>query len=211
MPAKGVSKEYPIGKRFGRVSIIAQPIGGTAIMGRCDCGDERPYYMSNLKTQKEPMCPECRAQTRPAKGASGKHPLFNTWKAMIQRCENPLHTWYPRYGGRGISICQKWRNDFYAFVTDVGERPAGKTLDRIDGNGNYEPGNVRWADGKTQQNNRKGNTLTEWDGKSYTMVQLAEHAIVDVATLSYRLRNGWELEKAMTQPSSGTGKRGPRK
>lgn len=211
MPTKGVSNSYPIGKRFGRVMVCSSPVGGSGVMCECDCGDVRIYYMANLRTQKEPMCPECRTASRPAKGNSGKHPLFNTWKAMVQRCENPNHTWYKRYGGRGIRVCQEWRKDFEKFAKDVGERPEGTTLDRINGNGNYEPGNVRWADAKTQQNNRKGCAQIEWDGKLNTLTELAAQAVVDVATLSYRLRSGWGLDIAMRTPSKGNGKRGKRK
>jgi hypothetical protein len=75
---------------------------------------------------------------------------------MIQRCTNPNATKYPIYGGRGVRVCERWR-EFPSFLADMGEPPPGLTLDRIDANGNYEPGNCRWLDQKGQQNNRRNN------------------------------------------------------
>ena len=86
-----------------------------------------------------------------------KHPLYHAWRIMRRRCENPTVKDYPRYGGRGIAVCAEWR-DVTAFITwieaNIGPRPASRTLDRIDNDGHYEPGNVRWATAKEQSANR---------------------------------------------------------
>lgn len=94
-------------------------------------------------------------------GGKFKHPLYQNYHQMIKRCHNPDHPRYASYGGRGITVCSRWREDFWAFVEDVGPRPEGKnngrsvwSLDRIDNNGNYEPGNTRWATNQTQVLNR---------------------------------------------------------
>lgn len=83
-------------------------------------------------------------------------PLYHTWMGMKQRCANPKHGKYPRYGGRGITVCERWMT-FSNFLADMGERPEGKTLDRIDNERGYEPGNVRWATPKEQMANRRKN------------------------------------------------------
>jgi hypothetical protein len=81
-------------------------------------------------------------------------PIYKSWQAMLARCRNPNHVAYSRYGGRGITVCERWLT-FENFYADMGERPVGKTLDRIDNDGNYEPGNCQWSTAKEQNNNQR--------------------------------------------------------
>lgn len=210
MAKAALARDALIRKQFGRVSAIAPcPDDGRAVIGRCSCGDERRYFAANLKRQSEPMCPSCRERARPSKGQSGKHPLFNIWKAMIQRCENPNHTWFARYGGRGIRMCDRWREDFTAFAADVGERPSPRhTIDRIKGEQGYEPGNVRWALPIQQQRNRSDTLRIEWRGRIISGKEAADLAGLEIATFYYRLKAGWPIERIMTTPSTMTANKG---
>lgn len=88
-------------------------------------------------------------------GAPESHALYSTWKGMKERCSNPNHIRYAEYGGRGITVCERWRDNFWSFVADVGERPDGHTLDRVDNDRGYEPGNVRWATRSEQNANKR--------------------------------------------------------
>ena len=84
-----------------------------------------------------------------------KHPVYKVWEAMIQRCTNPQNKSFPNYGGRGITVCPEWRSDFMAFYRDMGPRPDGLTLERVDVDGNYEPSNCRWATYREQRANMR--------------------------------------------------------
>lgn len=129
----------------------------------------------NRKDGRAPQCKECKriydlrraAETCAAQGRTPKqrirreyHGLFGTrtygkWRNMIQRCTNQSHPRWQHYGGRGILVCEQWRQSFTAFLDDMGEAPEGLSLDRINNDGNYEPGNCRWADARTQRRNQR--------------------------------------------------------
>lgn len=120
-----------------------------------------------------------------------KHsPEYRSWRAMIQRCTGPNHQAYDRYGGRGITVHPTWLTSFTQFFRDVGPRPADCSLDRIDNNGNYEPGNVRWATRKEQARNRKKNTLLTINGRTQCLQAWADEAGLDKNCLIGRVKTG---------------------
>jgi hypothetical protein len=103
-----------------------------------------------------------------------KHPLYYVWQGMLRRCYTKTNLSFHRYGGRGIIVCDEWKSSFSKFVSDMGERPPKTSLDRIDNNGNYEPGNCRWADRKTQQRNQTVTRKILIEGVEYIAADLAE-------------------------------------
>jgi len=118
------------------------------------------------------------------------------WAAMLSRCKNPRNKRYSRYGGRGILVCDRWIK-FENFVADMGERPAEKTIDRINNDGNYEPGNCRWSTVKEQQNNRSTNVLLAMNGKTLNLTQWCAEIGINYSTIMRRIRRGLPVEKIL--------------
>lgn len=129
----------------------------------------------------------------PHRGAS---PTYRTWSGMIQRCKNPNEPAFNRYGGRGITVCDDWLN-FEGFLADMGERPKGKSLDRIDNNGGYCPENCRWATRKEQSNNTRTNRRITYKGKTKTLAEWSRCTGIKPSTLRTRLWRGWSIRRAL--------------
>lgn len=123
-------------------------------------------------------------------------PLYVTWARMLGRCRNPNNTKYPQYGGRGISVCERWHT-FVSFAEDMGPKPDGMSLDRIDVNGNYEPGNCRWATDQEQQRNKNNNRLLTLDGQTKCVTEWAELCGLKESTIRERLRKGWDAKDVL--------------
>lgn len=129
-------------------------------------------------------------------------PEYRAWRGIIRRCTLPTNPAYSKYGGRGIQVCDRWRLSFHAFVEDVGMRPSPElSLDRIDNDGHYEPGNVRWATRKTQQRNKRNNRVLKLNGESRSVSEWAEIYGTYPQRITQRLAQGWSPEKAITTPS----------
>jgi hypothetical protein len=122
------------------------------------------------------------------------HLLHYTWRSMINRCENPNHKAWKHYGGRGITVCRRWRK-LDNFIADMGPRPQGMTLDRYpDNDGDYKPSNCRWATRSQQSRNRRNNRLLTFNGQTMTMWDWAEKVgMTDSMQLFRRLKNGWTV------------------
>lgn len=117
------------------------------------------------------------------------HPLYTVWQSMRDRCRNPNNRQWNRYGGRGIDICPQW-DDFRTFVSDMGERPPGTSLDRIDNEKGYSPDNCRWATRKEQQRNQSRAVYVTIDGEVYRAVELAERYGVNYQAVIARSKRG---------------------
>lgn len=135
-------------------------------------------------------------------GARG--PTYRSWECMKSRCLNQNDPSFKDYGARGIRVTDRWANDFEAFLSDMGERPRGTSLDRIDVNLGYQPGNCRWADAKVQGRNRRSNRLVEWDGQTVTIAELSERTGTPYQRLHERIvRRGWDVLRAVTETPRG--------
>lgn len=119
---------------------------------------------------------------------SGRDAAFSSWLSMMRRCFLPVGEVYTYYGGRGITVCERWY-DWRNFLQDMGDRPAGTTLDRINVDGDYEPGNCRWADSKTQSRNTRRTSRVELDGVSMVACDAAELLGVSASSVSRRRRS----------------------
>lgn len=147
------------GQRFGRLVVVAMTEtvrnGQKTWLCQCDCGATSVVRGGPLRQGVITSC-GCWQGARHghARRDTPRHPLYSVWKRMRQRCSDPNSTDFKYYGGRGITVCKRW-NDFPTFLSDVGPRPHGMTIDRLNSDGNYEPGNIRWAARAQQSQNRR--------------------------------------------------------
>lgn len=206
-----------VGVRFGRLTVLElakpklAPSGQVKTQWRCacDCGKETTVTASNLRRLVTSSCGclhrEATSRSRSTHGCSRPKRWtkeYRAWAAMLQRCGNPNATAYKHYGGRGITVCPEWR-EFEVFLSDIGMCPEGMTLGRINNDGNYEPGNVRWESTFQQGNNRRSNHIITALGKSMTIRQWSRETGIKSATIGARVRvYGWSNERAVTQPVS---------
>ena len=127
--------------------------------------------------------------------------MATTWANMIERCYNSESNTYYWYGARGVGMCERWQLSVADFISDMGMPPSPKhSIDRIDCNGNYEPGNCRWATQEEQNNNTRRSKLITWNGKTQSIRDWAKQYDVGAHGLSERLRRGWSMEKSLTTP-----------
>lgn len=205
-------KTLEVGSKWNRWTVIenglvkhrSDGIAEGSCRCRCECGTERVVLNNELKHNHSKSC-GCFARESSAMRNSrhGRYltPEYDVWHAMHQRCRNQNSKNYGSYGGRGISVCEQW-SDFATFLADVGERPAGTSLDRWpDNNGNYEPGNVRWATLREQANNKRVNRILHVNGESMTVAQWTSRQGFARHLIYSRLAQGWSNEKAVLTPA----------
>jgi hypothetical protein len=178
-------------------------------MWNCDCGGTIILQHGSAKITGHCGClREERFGRRNVKHGMHKSGTYYTWATMKARCTNEKATEYSSYGGRGITVCERWMNSFEDFLSDMGVRPEGKTLDRWpDMNGNYEPGNCRWATKKEQQRNRRDNRMIAIDGVTRCLKEWCEIYNVPYSTARHRLKIGLAVGVIFTMPPKRTRQR----
>lgn len=201
------------GQRFGRLTVVGRAANTKAGAARwrcvCDCGGESTPTGRALRNGTTSSCgcynrelarrkAYVMGTTKAPKHNGSYSAIYRTWTSMLQRCYSPSAQQFKNYGARGITVCDRWRNDFAAFRSDVGEKPGPDySLDRIDNDRGYEPGNVRWATWAQQNVNTRRTVMVDIGGQQRPLVHVIRERGLVYRTVQTRLRRGWSLERAL--------------
>lgn len=195
------------GRQFGEWAVIKKlarrdAYGQVRWVCICSCGTRKEVLTSSLTRGASQSC-GCKGKDWCTTHGLSETPEYEAWAAMLQRCTNHKNKWFARYGGRGITVCKRWRK-FENFYADIGPRPDGGSLDRYpDNDGGYRPGNVRWTTQKQQLRNRAKTVFLEYEGKRRSLAEWAELYGLKRKVLANRIKQGWSMKKALTTPKSG--------
>lgn len=191
------------GHKYGRLRVLsfAGRDGSNKLrwLCRCDCGNETSVRGNSLRTGNTQSC-GC-YELEQIKKANFKHghsqrsKTYNSWVSMKDRCYRETHKDYLLYGGRGITVCKRWRNSFLNFLEDMGIRPDGMTLDRIDSNGNYEPSNCRWSPPEIQNRNTSKNVNITHNRKTQCLKDWADELGLNYCTVVNRIHSRGKTPK----------------
>jgi len=173
---------------------------------KCDCGNIISVGRGDLVSKNTSSCGCLASESKKSVNTIHGHDrkgivekTYKIWTSMRQRCRNPNDTSYHGYGGRGINVCDRW--DSYAnFINDMGPRPVGTSIDRINNDGDYEPSNCRWATKSEQSNNKRTSRFIEIDGIKMTMSEWELKMGLNVGMVSRRIKSGWPPEMAVLTP-----------
>lgn len=196
------------GMVFGRLTVIRRILPGRNHtyywLCQCQCGNQTEVSSHNLNLKSPTQSCGCLQKEAAAESSSTHRDTgsreHHTWGGIIQRCHNTNSPAYPDYGGRGIIVCERWRVSYEAFLKDMDRCPKGMSLDRINNNGNYEPGNCRWTTRLVQNRNRRDNKIFTVKGITGCMSALSEHFGLPNRSVLWRIKNGWTPEAALTTP-----------
>jgi len=193
------------GQRYGRLSVI-EMAGHNKHRQRlwrcvCDCGETTEVLGFLLRQEQTQSCGclqrEAIGNVNKKHGKS-KSQIWSIHRSMMDRCYLRTSSAFKNYGGRGIAVCKRW-HDFENFYADMGDKPKGMTLERVDNDGSYTPDNVRWASYKDQANNRRCNVVLEFQGRKQTMQQWSDEMGLKIQTVWARLNRGWSVDRALTE------------
>lgn len=202
----------PAGTRFGKLVVVREVEPYVSRCGkayrkflcRCDCGTEKEIRFNDLRSGATASC-GCWHRQRASEGATTHGmrgiPEYRVWSSIIQRCTDPNGTDREYYGGRGITVCDRWRK-FSNFIADMGRRPFPEAqIDRVNNDGPYTPENCRWTTRLENANNKRNNRRIEWREETRTLAEWARHLGIRASTLWDRLdKLGWSVERAFTTP-----------
>lgn len=169
----------------------------------CECGAKKSVTGSSLRSENSKSCGclsnENRINSNTTHGLADS-PTYITWISIKSRCSLPKTSGYENYGGRGIAVCARWKSSFENFLEDMGEKPDGTSIERKDNDGDYEPGNCKWATSKEQNRNRRSNRKITYNGETKILIEWAEQLKMNKATLLFRLDRGWSVKEAFEIP-----------
>mgnify|MGYP001595898490 CR=1 FL=1 len=183
-------------KRFGRLTAVRYA-GNGKWRCKCECGGTAVVLTANLTKGNSTSC-GCKRRETLTKHGMADTKIYRIWMQMIRRCHRENDPAYANYGGRGIIVCDRWRENFLNFIADMGARPGGYQIDRTDNDGNYEPGNCRWVTNKVNKNNMRSNRVVEHLGRRQTIAEWADELSMNYRTLNNRINRGWSPEKAFS-------------
>lgn len=172
---------------------------------QCACGNICIVRGRTLRDGQASCSPQCGARRYELGKNTGSTPVAKVWREMIARCHNPKRTQYRHYGGRGIYVCDRWQDPdvgLLHFLDDMGPRPKGYWIERIDNDGPYSPENCRWADKREQDQNKRNNRWLTANGQTMILSDWARQLGCPPQIISVRLRRGWSVERALTTPTS---------
>lgn len=193
------------GQRHGRLVVLSRhPDRGRDArwIAQCDCGSPPKSFLGgHLRRGLISSC-GCIQRMHGHTRGGAMSPTFSSWQAMKQRCINPKNQAWDRYGGRGIRVCPVWLDSFDAFLLDMGPRPTGTWIERINNDGNYEPSNCCWATPTQQGRNRRSNKRIVVNGESLVIAAAIERSSLSPHLVRKRLRVGWSIDRALTESAT---------
>ena len=196
------TKQCMVGRKYGVLTDMSEielrnKNGHILYNVKCDCGKEKQVLGASLRSGASKSCNKCKTLT----GSHGmwKSREFSIWGSMKDRCYNPNNLRYKNYGGRGIKVCDRWKNSFKNFYLDMGDS-VGLSIDRINVNGDYESSNCRWATSKTQARNRTNNKVYTYLEETLCMSEWCEKLNISTSTFNNRVLRGWSIEKIINTP-----------
>lgn len=191
-----------IGNKYGKLTpleIVGTKRGSLLYRCKCDCGNTIDVVSRCLINGNTRSCGCLRSKSL----NMYKSATYKSWVSAKQRCYNPNNHNYSQYGGRGIKMCDRWKESFVLFLEDMGERTSKEhTLDRINVNGDYEPSNCRWATRRTQSNNRRDNVFLDINGERLTVSEFSVKYNINRSNVDYELRNGLSADEIIEKYSN---------